>query len=117
MRYRWPLMLWIAFFSVGYGMSFLHGFPVVKYYPAAHAWGFEGAFPDPAMAWFGKTAAGMLAGMIGVGIGAIIVRVKGAEARPPLPFEIAALILACVSATYAAHFEWVKWMQIGRAHV
>jgi hypothetical protein len=100
----------MAFFSAGYLATFLHGFPVIKYYPAAHAWGLEGAYPDPGMAWFGKVAVGCWAGIIGCAIGALIAKIRGPESRPPLALEIAAWLLVCVTAAYATHYEWAKWM-------
>jgi hypothetical protein len=110
MKYRWPTVFWMAFFSIGYLVTFVHGFPIIKYYPVAHAWGLEGAHPDPGMAWFGKVTVGCLAGIIGWAIGVFAAKIKGAESRPPLALDIAAWLLVCMAAAYAAHYEWAKWM-------
>jgi hypothetical protein len=110
MKYRWPSVLWLACFAVGYGITFIHGFPAVKYYPAAHAWGLEGAYPDPGMAWFAKVATGCLLGFIGWMIGVVIAKIKGSESRPPLVLDIAVWVILCATAAYVAHFEWAKWM-------
>ena len=110
MKYRWPSILWMAFFSVGYVVTFLPGVPVIKYYPEVHAWGLAGAYPEPGMAWFYKVAVGCLVGAIGWTLGALIAKNKGPESRPPLAIDIAAWFLVCMSVAYTAHYEWVKWM-------
>ena len=110
MKHRWSSVFWMVFSCVGYLITFIQGFPIVRYFPTSHAWGLAGAYPEPSMAWFGKVAVSLLAGILGWQIGVLAAKAKGPESRPPLALDIAAIVLVCVTAAYTAHYEWVKWM-------
>ncbi|HOZ46300.1 MAG TPA: hypothetical protein PLO37_12105 [Candidatus Hydrogenedentes bacterium] len=110
MKHRWASVFWLGFFSLGYLVTFVHGFPGIRYYPASHAWGLGGAYAGPSMGWYGRVAVGCVAGLVGWIIGAILDKTRGTESRPPWAVHVTAWILLLAAAAYATHHEWVKWM-------
>ncbi len=110
MKHRWPAVLWMGLFCLGYLLTFVHGVPGIKYYPVEHAWGPAGAHDGPSMAWFGKIAVGIAFGAVGWLVGAIIGKAKGPEAKPPAAVEAGAWVLVLVALIYTAQHEWVKWL-------
>ena len=62
------------------------------------------------MSWYGKVALGLLAGIVGWIIGVLIAKKEDAEAKPPVPVELAGWLLTFAVILYTSWHEWHKWM-------
>jgi len=107
MSKRWSAMLYMGLFSAAYALTFVKGFPAWRYFPAQHAWGWTGAFPEPSMAWFWKVGLALGAGLVGwlAGLG-----LERWRPQPPRWIDWMGWALFTLAVCAAAHHEFVKWI-------
>ena len=108
MKYAASSILFLLFFALGYGATFLPGFPRVWYYPILHTWS-TASLEGPAMGWFFKVACGTFAGAGGWLLGLAVDRWRGGLASDTGILILAWMVWLGVAVYITVH-QWIRWL-------